>query len=124
MGPADSHALLSRTDSCPQYSASEEVTIPLGVPSTEKQRLRSPSAGTALHLLSYMSTPQVGDASSCDPLESLGSYELNPCGLAANNMFNDIIVLAAGPGWYDSTSPHDYMAEWDISWASGESRYE
>lgn len=35
-------------------------------------------------------------------------------------MFNDIIVVAAAPDPYDPLSPHEYMVETDISWASGE----
>lgn len=49
----------------------------------------------------------------CEPLEKTNidgsDFDLNPCGLIANSMFNDIITLSS-----DSVS----MSEKDISWSS------
>ncbi|CAM9899509.1 unnamed protein product, partial [Pylaiella littoralis] len=55
---------------------------------------------------------------ACSPLESLGALALNPCGLVANSMFNDRIVVDSAPDPYNPLSPYDYMDESGISWVT------
>ncbi|CAM9402516.1 unnamed protein product, partial [Laminaria digitata] len=57
-------------------------------------------------------------ADSCDPLENTGTLDLNPCGLVANSVFNDKIVVHSAPSPYDSSAPYEYMDESEISWVT------
>lgn len=50
----------------------------------------------------------------------MGTSALNPCGLVANSMFNDMIVVDSAPDPYNPLSPYDYMDESGISWVTGE----
>lgn len=59
-------------------------------------------------------------ADICSPLEKVGDFELNPCGLVANSLFNDVIVVGSAPEPFDPLSPSDYMDESGISWVTGE----
>lgn len=52
-------------------------------------------------------------------MASINSVALNPCGLIANSVFNDVIIVDSGPDPFDPSSPHDYMDESDIAWATG-----
>lgn len=63
---------------------------------------------------------QVRDADVCSPLENVGDLELNPCGLVANSLFNDVVVVGSAPEPYDPLLPYDYMDESGISWVTGE----
>jgi len=54
-----------------------------------------------------MSDPSL--ASNCDPLVTNGTLQLNPCGLIANSLFNDIFTVS---------SPGIEMSETGISWES------
>lgn len=63
---------------------------------------------------------QVPDAGICGPSGAVGGMELNPCGLVANSMFNDMIVVGSAPEPFDPLSPYDYMDESGISWVTGE----
>ena len=63
---------------------------------------------------------QAPSADSCDPLASTGTLDLNPCGLVANSVFNDKIVVSSAPSPYDSLPPYEYMDESEISWVTGE----
>ena len=49
------------------------------------------------------------DLSACSPLKSNGSHTLNPCGVIANSMFNDVIAL---DDTYPITMHEDHLA-WD-----------
>mmetsp|Transcript_17628 Transcript_17628/g.23218 ORF Transcript_17628/g.23218 Transcript_17628/m.23218 type:complete len:379 (+) Transcript_17628:141-1277(+) len=51
----------------------------------------------------------IGSDDDCDPLTHNGSYALNPCGLIANSLFNDVITLESNA--YS-------MSESGISWES------
>ena len=51
----------------------------------------------------------------CRPLTTLGSITLNPCGLIANTLFNDILRLVSGN---DAEGNPLYMNETTISWKS------
>ncbi|CAM9852767.1 unnamed protein product [Scytosiphon promiscuus] len=57
-------------------------------------------------------------ADICSPLESVGAVELNPCGLVANSMFNDVFVVDSAPDPYSTISPYEYMDESGISWVT------
>ncbi|CAM9135569.1 unnamed protein product [Hapterophycus canaliculatus] len=57
-------------------------------------------------------------ADICSPLEGVGTVELNPCGLVANSMFNDVFVVDNAPDPYDPLSPFEYMDESGISWVT------
>lgn len=74
-----------------------------------------------LPCLGFFQSPS---ADSCDPLATTGVLELNPCGLAANSVFNDVIVVDSAPDPYDGDSPYEYMDELDISWTTGELIYD
>ncbi|CAN0131104.1 unnamed protein product [Ectocarpus sp. 6 AP-2014] len=60
----------------------------------------------------------VPGAGICSPLESIDTLDLNPCGLVANSMFNDVIVVDSAPEPYESLSPYEYMDESGISWVT------
>lgn len=51
----------------------------------------------------------------CSPLHKLGDITLNPCGLTANTMFNDIITLVRGK---DAAGADLVMIEEGIAWES------
>lgn len=52
---------------------------------------------------------------NCFPLNQLGNTTLNPCGLIANTMFNDVIRLVGGR---DSAGVELKMSEEGIAWQS------
>lgn len=56
-------------------------------------------------------------ASLCDPLNQLGDIYLNPCGLIANTMFNDVITLESGTN-EDGDDLDLVMLEDGIAWQS------
>jgi len=63
---------------------------------------------------------RVGDQDSisrdrCQPLNKLGNITLNPCGMIANTMFNDVITLETGR---DIDNEQLVMLEDGIAWAS------
>lgn len=62
---------------------------------------------------------QVALTESCSPLASVDSLALNPCGLIANSVFNDVVIVGDAPGPFDTSSPHDYMDQSDIAWDTG-----
>ena len=85
----------------------------------------SPSLTRSLFLSCSLSPPpslspalsrktQAPSADSCDPLASTGTLDLNPCGLVANSVFNDKIVVSSAPSPYDSLPPYEYMDESEI----------
>ncbi|CAM9560565.1 unnamed protein product [Chrysoparadoxa australica] len=57
------------------------------------------------------------DLDSCSPLVSSSTQLLNPCGLIANSMFNDVITVTAAPSPFTGTSS-SYMLETGIAWPS------
>lgn len=56
-----------------------------------------------------------GDDLYCSPLHKLGNISLNPCGLTANTMFNDIITLVEGK---DRFGVDLRMIEEGIAWGT------
>jgi hypothetical protein len=55
-------------------------------------------------------------SADCNPLNYLGGIQLNPCGLIANTMFNDVIKLTSGISSDGNVSL--LMQETGIAWAS------
>ena len=56
------------------------------------------------------------DADACEPLNNLGDIKLNPCGLIANTLFNDVFTLTSGVS--SDTGQQLVMQETGIAWAS------
>jgi hypothetical protein len=56
-------------------------------------------------------------AESCEPLNKIGDVKINPCGLVANTLFNDVITLESvvGPDGAIINAP---MVETGIAWES------
>lgn len=84
---------------------------------------------SVLNELSYAASKLVRDvcrtqephSGSCNPLETVGSLELSPCGLVANSMFNDVFVVDSAPDPHDRASPYSYMDESEVTWVTGDS---
>lgn len=55
------------------------------------------------------------DADLCKPLNVLGNITLNPCGLIANTLFNDVFRLTSGVSTNNDTL---LMQETGIAWES------
>lgn len=69
--------------------------------------------------LAGQSNPSAQDevsAAACGPLNKLGSTYLNPCGVIANTLFNDIFTLE--PGAVDGDGNDLVMVEDGIAWQS------
>lgn len=60
-------------------------------------------------------TQDEAQAKTCKPLNKLGSTTINPCGLVANTLFNDIIRLKVGK---DNSGNDLNMIEDGIAWQS------
>eukprot|EP00611_Tribonema_gayanum_P010950 TRINITY_DN2106_c0_g1_i2.p1 TRINITY_DN2106_c0_g1~~TRINITY_DN2106_c0_g1_i2.p1 ORF type:complete len:371 (-),score=98.45 TRINITY_DN2106_c0_g1_i2:131-1243(-) len=61
--------------------------------------------------------------SLCSPLKKNGDQWLNPCGLVANSMFNDVFTVSTAPAPFDATAPAAYMRETGIAWPNDIDRF-
>ena len=67
----------------------------------------------AQQLLGATTQTQI-EADACYPLNKLGNITLNPCGLIANTLFNDVFTLTSG----SSGGAPLVMVETGIAWES------
>lgn len=57
-------------------------------------------------------------AEYCQPLNNIGGVKINPCGLIANTLFNDVITLESIVGPDGNAIPNAPLVETGIAWAS------
>lgn len=63
-------------------------------------------------------TQDIVSAEQCDPLNIIGGLKINPCGLIANTLFNDVIKLESIVGPDGEVIQNAPMVETGIAWES------